>query len=69
MILSGVRTAVLITNKSHLPVTQLRFGDTGEQKEDGYHTLGKLKCYGMNLLRDKEHALVPTFLSKTVFCN
>ncbi|XP_044178452.1 neurexin-4-like [Acropora millepora] len=38
----------LITNKSHLPVTQLRFGDTGENKEDGYHTLGKLKCYGMN---------------------
>ena len=38
----------LITNKSHLPVTQLRFRDTGENKEDGYHTLGKLKCYGMN---------------------
>ncbi|KAK2556574.1 Neurexin-4 [Acropora cervicornis] len=38
----------LITNKSHLPVTQLRFGDTGEHKEDGYHTLGKLKCYGVN---------------------
>ena len=38
----------LISNKSHLPITQLRFGDTGENKEDGYHTLGKLKCYGMN---------------------
>ena len=35
----------LLTEKSHLPVTQLRFGDTlgGEQ---GYHTLGKLKCFG-----------------------
>ena len=42
-----------LTNKSHLPVTQLRFGDTGgiisERKvEEGYHTLGKLECYGMN---------------------
>ena len=41
----------LLTNKSHLPVSQLRFGDTGESKgkdEEGYHTLGKLKCYGIN---------------------
>ena len=38
----------LLTNKSHLPVTQLRFGDTGEDREQGYHTLGKLECYGMN---------------------
>ena len=37
----------LLTNKSHLPVTQLRFGDTGGAGEEGYHTLGKLKCYGM----------------------
>ena len=37
----------LLTEKSHLPVTQLRFGDTGDGVEDGYHTLGKLKCYGM----------------------
>ena len=36
----------LITDKSHLPVKQLRFGDTGEKGEQGYHTLGKLKCYG-----------------------
>ena len=35
----------LITNKSHLPITQLRFGDTGHRIEHGYHTLGKLKCY------------------------
>ena len=37
----------LLTNKSHLPVIQLRFGDTGGAGEEGYHTLGKLKCYGM----------------------
>ena len=37
----------LLTNKSHLPVIQLRFGDTGDAGEEGYHTLGKLKCYGM----------------------
>ena len=40
----------LITDKSKLPVTQLRFGDTGViegMNEKGYHTLGKLKCYGL----------------------
>ncbi|KAL9968869.1 hypothetical protein ACROYT_G021011 [Oculina patagonica] len=37
----------LITDKTHLPVTQLRFGDTGHSGEQGYHTLGKLKCYGL----------------------
>ena len=36
----------LLTNKSHLPVKQLRFGDAKYQKQYGYHTLGKLKCYG-----------------------
>ena len=36
----------LLTDKSHLPVRQLRFGDTGKSGEQGYHTLGKLKCYG-----------------------
>ena len=42
----------LLTDKSKLPVTQLRFGDTGIASdgadEKGYHTLGKLKCYGLN---------------------
>ncbi|KAL9975108.1 hypothetical protein ACROYT_G012225 [Oculina patagonica] len=37
----------LLTNKTDLPVKQLRFGDTGDSGEQGYHTLGKLKCYGM----------------------
>ena len=42
-----------LTDKSTLPVTQLRFGDIGLRKngtldESGYHTLGKFKCYGMN---------------------
>ena len=36
-----------LTNKSHLPVKQLRFGDTGDSGEQGYHTLGKMKCYGI----------------------
>ena len=33
-------------DKTKLPVIQLRFGDTGDSKEQGYHTLGKLKCFG-----------------------
>ena len=36
----------LLTEKSDLPVLQLRFGDTRGSGEKGYHTLGKLKCYG-----------------------
>ena len=36
----------LLADKSNLPVRQLRFGDTGGSNEKGYHTLGKLKCYG-----------------------
>ena len=35
----------LLTDKTKLPVKQLRFGDTGGSAQ-GYHTLGKLKCYG-----------------------
>ena len=35
-----------LTEKSHLPVIELRFGDTDHFSENGYHTLGKLKCYG-----------------------
>ena len=35
----------LLTDKTHLPVKQLRFGDVGAWNE-GYHSLGKLKCYG-----------------------
>ena len=36
-----------LTDKTHLPVKQLRFGDIGDSGEEGYHTLGKLKCYGI----------------------
>ena len=36
----------LLTDKTKLPVKQLRFGDTGEQWGLGYHTLGKFICYG-----------------------
>ena len=35
-----------LTEKSQLPVIELRFGDTGNSPEKGYHTLGKFKCYG-----------------------
>ena len=34
-----------LTDKNTLPVTQLRFGDTGGSSESGYHTLGKLRCW------------------------
>ena len=45
----------VLTNKTHLPVKQLRFGNTGVHEKDqvsefdeqGYHTLGKFKCYGI----------------------
>ena len=37
----------LLTDRTRLPVKQLRFGDTGHHSEKGYHTLGKLKCYGI----------------------
>ena len=36
----------LLTDKTKLPVIELRFGDTEKKNEKGYHTLGKLKCYG-----------------------
>ncbi|CAH3036554.1 unnamed protein product, partial [Porites lobata] len=37
----------LLADKTKLPVKQLRFGDTGGSIEHGYHTLGKLKCFGI----------------------
>jgi hypothetical protein len=36
-----------LTDKNTLPVTELRFGDAGDPSyEKGYHTLGKLRCWG-----------------------
>ena len=35
-----------LTDKNTLPVTELRFGDTGASHESAYHTLGKLRCWG-----------------------
>ena len=35
-----------LTDKTKLPVIQLRFGDASGPIEQGYHTLGKLKCFG-----------------------
>ena len=37
----------LLTDKSALPVTQIRLADLDDASEQGYHTLGKLKCYGL----------------------
>ena len=37
----------LLTDKSALPVTQIRLADFDTSGEEGYHTLGKLKCYGL----------------------
>ena len=36
----------LLTDKSTLPVSQIRLGDLNSSSEEGYYTLGKLKCYG-----------------------
>ena len=45
--LSGWREdSGLLTDKSTLPVTQIRLADLNDSQEEGYHTLGKLKCYG-----------------------
>lgn len=34
----------LITDKPYLPVTDVCLGDTGSKKEEGYVTLGPLRC-------------------------
>ena len=39
------REKTFAADKTKLPVKQLRFGDTYGSAQ-GYHTLGKLKCYG-----------------------
>jgi len=36
----------LLTSKSALPVSQIRLADLNDSNEEGYYTLGKLKCYG-----------------------
>ena len=36
----------LLTDKSALPVSQIRLADLDASVEEGYHTLEKLKCYG-----------------------
>ena len=37
----------LLSEKSSLPVIQLRFGDVESSQEEGYYSLGKFKCYGL----------------------
>ena len=37
----------VLTDKSALPVSQIRLSDLNDPGEEGYHTLGKLKCYGL----------------------
>ena len=47
------RDSGFLSDKTHLPVTQLRFGDTSVDNtkmgldEMGYYTLGKLECHGI----------------------
>ena len=36
----------LLTDNSALPVTKIRLEDFDKSTVEGYHTLGKLKCYG-----------------------
>lgn len=45
---SGLLT--LSTDESHLPVSQLRFGDIGGDGEEGYHTLGNSLITAMSLV-------------------
>ena len=33
-----------LTDKNLLPVIKMNFGDTGDSSEQGWHTLGPLKC-------------------------
>ena len=35
----------LLDEKEFLPISEVRFGDTGDSREEGYYTVGKLKCY------------------------
>ena len=35
-----------LRDSSTLPVLRMHFGDTGLEKEEAYHILGKLVCYG-----------------------
>lgn len=34
-----------LQEKEYLPISEVRFGDTGDKSEKGYYTIGKLKCY------------------------
>ena len=43
----GREDSGLLTDKTQLPVIQLRFRNPGGTREKAYHTLGKLKCYGI----------------------
>ena len=40
-----VEDSGFLVDKEYLPVSELRFGDTGDSSEEGYHTLGKLLCW------------------------
>lgn len=64
----------MLTHKEHLPVMELRFGDTGTLNDEkwGEHTLGPLRCYGDRLFENvvtfrKQDATIdlPTFEAAT----
>ena len=37
----------VLTNKTNLPVTEMRFGETGHSSESLMYQLGPLKCKGL----------------------
>jgi hypothetical protein len=43
-----------------LPVTQLRFGDTDGSSEQGFHTLGKLRCWGWEVIQSETNKICRT---------
>ena len=48
-----------LDEKNRLPVTQMRFGDTGSYNEEGYATLGPLQCYSSEC--DQNHQTLVVF--------
>ena len=34
-----------VNEKSNLPIKKIYFGDTGGKEEEGYFTVGALRCY------------------------
>ncbi|XP_072036319.1 uncharacterized protein [Amphiura filiformis] len=70
----------ILTDKSTLPVAKIRFGDTNEDKEKGFYTLGKLECNDQvfsscdalkssGYVTDGYYEIGASMPAETVFCN